>query len=108
MTPWPTPATRRRRAPTRPAGRAACSASPSRRTKGITADVDGDADTIDGFTRPLTLGQIVRRIATGRGNLKLTPAQLEAATFTALDAAFPAACGWFWGPRSARPRRSRK
>ncbi len=62
----------------------------------VTADVTGDADTIDGYGRPVTRGQIARRIATGRGKLKLLSSQIDDASFTALDTAQPGACGWYW------------
>lgn len=64
--------------------------------KQVTADIVGDNDTIDGYTRPQTRGQAARRIASGRGKLKLLTAQLDAASFTALDTGQPYSCGWFW------------
>ena len=65
-------------------------------TKAVTADVQGDNDTIDGIARPLTRAAIARRVVCGRGKTRLTAAQLDLSTFTAMDTAQPATCGYFW------------
>lgn len=65
-------------------------------TKTITADVQGDADTIGGATYTAKRAGIMRRIAVGRGNLKLTTSQLDDSTFTAMDTAQAATCGFYF------------
>lgn len=63
----------------------------------ITADVRGDNDTINSLTYPHTRGQIAKRIATGRGNLKLRdPQDIDASTFDALDQKQTANVGRFY------------
>ena len=57
-------------------------------TKRVTVDVQGDNES----TWVSKRADIVQRIATGRGNVKLTAAQLDTASFTALNAAQAAAC----------------
>ena len=57
-------------------------------TKRITCDVQGDNES----TWVSKRADIVQRIATGRGNVKLTTAQLDTASFTALNTAQAAAC----------------
>ena len=69
--------------------------------KQITADVQGDADSIGGVGYVNTRAAIAKRIAIGRGNLKLTTAQLNAASFTAFDTAQPAIVGWYWDGSTA-------
>lgn len=52
----------------------------------ITADVRGDNDTRNGLTYPHTRAQIARRIATGRGNIRLRdPQDLDGTAFADLD-----------------------
>lgn len=63
---------------------------------GITCDVQGDADTIGSVAYTAKRAGIIRRIAIGRGNLKLTVAQLDDATFTAMDAAQTGVCGFYF------------
>jgi len=61
-------------------------------TKRITCDAQGDNESIGGVTWASKRADIVRRIATGRGNVKLTTAQLDTASFAALNTAQAAAC----------------
>jgi len=66
-----------------------------------TADGIGDADVINGHGTPLTRGQICRRIATGRGLVKLDDvAGLDNASFADLDNKQPGPCGWYWNDGS--------
>ena len=63
----------------------------------ITADVRGDNDSRNGLTYPETRAQIARRIATGRGNIRLRdPQDLDGATFSVLDQWQPATVGRYW------------
>ncbi len=64
--------------------------------KDLTADVIGDTATINGFTRPITRADIVRRIACGRGSFTLAASQIDEASFTAFDAGQPDDCGFFF------------
>jgi len=61
-------------------------------TKRITCDAQGDNESIGGVTWASKRADIVQRIATGRGNVKLTTAQLDTASFAALNTAQAAAC----------------
>jgi len=66
----------------------------------ITADVTGDADSVNGLGAPLTRGRIVRRIATGIGTVSLTDSeQIDHATFQSFENKQPAAVGWYWDGR---------
>lgn len=63
----------------------------------ITADVRGDNDAINGLSYPHTRAQIARRIATGRGNIRLKdPNQLDLAALEALEQRQTAMLGYFW------------
>jgi hypothetical protein len=63
----------------------------------ITADVRGDNDVINGLSYPHTRAQIARRIATGRGNIRLgDPDQLDLAALEALEQRQTATLGYFW------------
>jgi hypothetical protein len=63
----------------------------------LTADVRGDNDTINGLTYPHTRAQIARRIATGRGNIRLSdPTQIDGAAYSYLEDRQPATLGYFW------------
>jgi hypothetical protein len=63
----------------------------------ITADVRGDNDTINGIVYPHTRASISRRIATGRGNIRLAdPAQIDLAAFEYLEQYQSATLGYFW------------
>lgn len=63
----------------------------------ITANVRGDNDTINGSTYPHTRAQIARRIATGRGNIRLSdPSQIDLAAFEYLEQYQSATVGYFW------------
>lgn len=64
--------------------------------KDITADVEGDNESIGGVGYVSTRAAIARRIAIGRGALKFTTAGLDEASFTALDAAQAGTCGWYF------------
>ena len=65
-------------------------------TRQVTATVEGDAEVIDGLGYASTRAAIARRIATGRGAERFAAADLDLASFAALDAAFPERCGWYW------------
>jgi hypothetical protein len=63
----------------------------------VSADVRGDADTINGLSYPHTRAQIARRIATGRGVIRLEdPGQIDGAAYRALEQVQPATLGFFW------------
>ena len=63
----------------------------------ITADVRGDNDTINGITYPHTRASIARRIATGRGNIRLSdPAEIDLTAFEYLEQYQSATLGYFW------------
>lgn len=63
----------------------------------ITADVRGDNDTINSFSYPHTRAQIARRIAAGRGVIRLRdPSDLDVGTFSYLDTWQTANVGRFW------------
>lgn len=57
--------------------------------------VEGQGDVYDGVYAS-TRAAIVRRIATTRGALPIIADEIDDASFTALDAAQPAECGWHW------------
>lgn len=63
---------------------------------GITVDFRGDADTILGHAAPVTMGTIARRIATGRGTLRLTESQIDAVSFGAFESERTAPVGFYW------------
>jgi hypothetical protein len=62
----------------------------------LTCDFRGDNDTINGKTYPHTRGQIARRIATGRGTVRLSDASIDFAALNKLDQAQPATVGFYW------------
>ena len=62
----------------------------------LTVDFRGDNDTIEGSSYPSTRAQIVRRIATGRGQIRLTDAQLDFASLNRLDREQAATVGFWW------------
>ena len=63
----------------------------------ITADVRGDNDVINGLAYPHTRAQIARRIATGRGNIRLgDPDQLDLAALEALEQRQTATLGYYF------------
>ena len=63
----------------------------------VTADVTGDADTIEGQVGPTTRGRIVRRIATAIGAVRFSDVdQIDFAAFQAFESAQPAPVGWYW------------
>lgn len=63
----------------------------------ITADVRGDNDTLNGLTYPHTRSQIARRIATGRGNVRLRdPQEIDGNAFEYLEQWQSATVGRFW------------
>lgn len=62
-----------------------------------TADFRGDDDTINGASYPHNRAQIVRRIATGRGNIRLSdPSEVDTQTLRALDLSQPATLGYYF------------
>ena len=64
---------------------------------GITADVQGDNDTIESLPGPTTRGRIVRRIATGLGTVRLRDSeQIDFAAFQDFENKQPAPVGWYW------------
>lgn len=63
----------------------------------LTVDFRGDNDTIAASTYPSTRAQIVRRLATGRGQIRLTDAQLDFAALNRLDQEQSATVGFWWG-----------
>lgn len=63
----------------------------------VTADVRGDNDTRGGLVYPHTRAQIARRIATGRGNIRLRdPQDLNGTAFANLDQWQPGTVGRYW------------
>jgi hypothetical protein len=69
----------------------------------ITADVRGDNDTINGIAYPHTRAHIARRIATGRGNIRLSdPAQIDTAAFEYLDQYQTATLGYYWNEEKTK------
>jgi hypothetical protein len=65
--------------------------------KDVTADVEGDNDTIDGQAFPRTRGQIARRIATRLGTVMLDEgSQFDFAALAAFESKQPAPVGWYW------------
>ncbi len=63
----------------------------------ITADVRGDNDVTNGLSYPHTRAQIARRIATGRGNIRLKdPDQLDLAALEALEQRQTATLGYYF------------
>lgn len=63
----------------------------------VTVDLRGDNDTINGLGYPSTRAAIARRIATGRGNIKLRdPQDLDGTAFEYLDQWQPATVGRYW------------
>lgn len=51
----------------------------------LTVDLRGDNDTINGQVYPSTRGQIARRIATGRGTIALSDAQIDFAALNYME-----------------------
>lgn len=64
--------------------------------KSLTCDFRGDADIINGQTYPHTRGQVARRIAIGRGTVRLTDAQIDFVNLNRLEQGQPAAVGFYW------------
>ena len=63
----------------------------------VTVDGIGDADTLNGLATPSTRAQIARRIATGRGSVRLDDAtQIDSAAYVALENRQSGACGYYW------------
>ena len=64
---------------------------------GITADIEGDDDTIAGQSFPHTRGQIARRIATRLGFARLSESsQFDFGALAAFESLQPAPVGWWW------------
>lgn len=64
---------------------------------GITADVRGDNDTLVGVAWPHTRAQIARRIATGRGAVKLNdPTDIDTTAFEYVEQRQTATLGYYW------------
>ncbi len=62
-----------------------------------TVDFRGDNDALAGGAYPHTRGQIVRRIACGRGAVRLSdPTDIDTASFEALETWQPATLGYYW------------
>lgn len=63
----------------------------------VTADVRGDADTLNGLGYPSTRAEIARRVATGRGNIRLRdPQDIDGRSFDYLDQWQSATVGRYW------------
>lgn len=63
----------------------------------ITADVRGDNDTLNGIAYPHTRAHIARRVATGRGSIKLSdPTEIDGTAFEYLEQRQTATLGYFW------------
>jgi hypothetical protein len=63
----------------------------------LTAHVQGDNETINGLGYPSTRAQVARRIATGRGTVRLSdPDEIDASAYRALEKKQLAAVGFFW------------
>lgn len=63
----------------------------------ITADVRGDNDTINGIAYPHTRAHVARRIATGRGNIRLSDlTQIDLTAFEYLEQYQSATLGYYW------------
>lgn len=69
----------------------------------ITADVRGDNDTINGLGYPATRATIARRIATGRGNVRIAdPAGIDGAAHKALEQRQAATLGYYWNGENTK------
>lgn len=62
----------------------------------VTVDFRGDADVILGHATPTTMGAIARRIACGRGTIRLTNSQIDSVSFGNFEAERTAAVGFYW------------
>lgn len=63
----------------------------------VTADVRGDNDTIAGLSYPHTRAQVARRIATGRGLIRLSdPQQIDGTAYAELEQRQTETVGYFW------------
>ncbi|HTE81232.1 MAG TPA: hypothetical protein VK634_11145, partial [Reyranella sp.] len=62
----------------------------------VTVDFRGDADTIGGLAAPTTIGTIARRIACGRGTVRLSESQIDTASFGSFEAERSAPVGFYW------------
>lgn len=62
----------------------------------ITVDFRGDADTILGHATPTTMGTIARRVACGRGTIRLTEAQIDSVSFGTFESERAAPVGFYW------------
>lgn len=63
----------------------------------ITVDFRGDNDALNGAAYPHTRAQIVRRIACGRGNIRLSdPADIDTQAFEALEIWQPATLNYYF------------
>lgn len=69
---------------------------------GVTVDFQGDNEVINATGYGDSLAKICRRIATGRGNVKLTDADLDFVALNKLDQIQPDACGWFWKDQTTK------
>lgn len=68
-----------------------------------TADLVGDNESLYGHGRPVTRGQIARRIVTGRGSVRLDDIDdLDGAAFLAMDFKQPAPCGFYWDSETTK------
>ena len=62
----------------------------------LTADLRGDNDTINGQTYPFTRGQVARRIATGRGTITFSDAQIDFAALNYMEQEQPGTVGFYF------------
>lgn len=72
---------------------------------GLTVDFDGDADIINGTGYVDTLAGIVRRIATGRGDVKFMDDELDYPSLNLLSQVQPDVCGYWW-PGGTQPTKA--
>jgi hypothetical protein len=62
----------------------------------LTVDLHGDNDTINGQTYPFTRGQVARRIATGRGTITFSDAQIDFAALNYMEQEQPGTVGFYF------------
>ena len=66
-------------------------------TKTLTVDFRGDAEVVNGIGYPQTRAQIVRRIACGRGNIRLSdPADIDTQALESLESFQPAPLNYYF------------
>ncbi len=63
---------------------------------GYTVDFRGDADTIMGRGAPSTMAAIARRVACGRGTIRLSESQIDSVAFASFEDERRATVGYYW------------